>query len=186
MDSEDKMNFIKARRGNNKDGLIDFCEYIKSQFNTRELTILEIGAYLGESACIFADYFKSVTSIDCWTSEKCLSQSYNMAEVEAEYDRNISKFDNIIKVKGFSEDVVTQFQDKSFDIVYIDGSHDAENVRKDLINYLLKSKIFISGHDYGSEKNNNEYQGLIDAVNNIVGKPDKIFQDFSWIKKIGG
>jgi hypothetical protein len=174
--------FLSARRGNNRKGLIDFCEYIKSKYDIKNMSILEIGAYQGESAEIFAKYFKTVHSIDPWTSETCLDHSYNMNEVIAEFDRRTKPFKNVTRTRGFSFDVVEKFKDNSFDVVYIDGDHSGEAVEQDIILYLPKCKKIMAGHDYGSSQN--EYKDLIKAVNDIFGKPDKVFCDFTWLKEL--
>ena len=38
---------------------------------------------------------------------------------------------------------------------------------------------FIGGHDYMDY-----FEGCVKAVDEVVGKPDKIFRDYSWIKRI--
>jgi hypothetical protein len=178
--------FTHARLGLNAQGLYDFCEYIKSKYDISQMTLLEIGSYLGESAEIFAQYFKSVHCIDPWTIKECIDQSYNVSEVEAEFDRRAHNAGNIIKTKGFSSDVVGSFTDKSFDVIYIDGGHGYHDVCQDIKNYLPKSKVIISGHDYGGGGDSMiNLTGLILAVNELIGLPDKVFQDYSWIKEIG-
>jgi len=49
-----------------------------------------------------------------------------------------------------SENVHTNFDDKSIDFVYIDGDHSYNNIKKDIELYYSKVKIggLIGGHDY--------------------------------------
>ena len=93
-----------------------------------------------------------------------------------------NKFSDIIKLhKGYSYEFSDNFNDNEYDFIYIDGSHFKEDVERDLRLYLpkLRKGGFISGHDY-----HEVWPGLVDAVNNIVGTPDVIFEDSSWIKRI--
>jgi hypothetical protein len=68
-----------------------------------------------------------------------------------------------------------------FDFVYIDGMHTYDQVKKDIKNYLpfLREGGFIGGHDYADNK-----EQVVKAVNEVIGQPDAVFQDTSWIKQI--
>ena len=67
------------------------------------------------------------------------------------------------------------------DFAYIDGNHHYEYVKEDIQICLKKIKNdgIISGHDYCEES-----PGVIKAVNEMFGKPDKVFSDASWIVKL--
>jgi hypothetical protein len=57
------------------------------------------------------------------------------------------------------------------DFVYIDGSHEYENVKSDIIRFFPKCRIMIAGHDYFSKS------GVKRAVDELLpdatkGKPD--------------
>jgi hypothetical protein len=162
------------------DGLLDFVNYVNSIMSTKEMTICEIGSWCGSSADIFAQHFKNVICIDPFVSDKEITKLYNMRDVEKEFDKIKAKYNNITKLKHYSYAVVNIFDDKSIDIVYIDGEHTYKAVKQDIQLYLPKCKYFISGHDYWIGK----FPGVIKAVNECLGKPDKIFNDISWIKEL--
>lgn len=64
-------------------------------------------------------------------------------------------------IKGFSMDVVRQFEDRSLDFVYIDAAHDFLNVTKDIAEWSKKVRSggIVAGHDYKRDVNPNwEYQ----------------------------
>lgn len=171
---------IPARSGDMRQGLLDMIEYINTFQDTKELTILEIGAYCGESACIFAEHFKFVYSIDAWEFD-IMDDSLRVQgveNIEAEYDKNISKYKNIIKIKGKSKDLSTQVLGV-YDVIYIDGGHDYDSVKTDIEAWKDKVKYFLCGHDYWQGR----FDGVIKAVNEIR-IPDKIFCDNSWIIKL--
>ena len=73
------------------------------------------------------------------------------------------------------------FPDHSFDLVYIDANHDEEPFRQDL--RMWKSKVrdggILAGHDYQGS-----WPGVIKVVDEVLGGPDKVYQDTSWIKRL--
>lgn len=173
---------LKARCGKNYLGLFDFCNYIKNLGNIKEMTILEIGTFAGESASVFAQFFKEVTCIDSWIVENLEKNSPMRAciqEAEKVFDDLVKKQTNIIKIKGNSLDVEKTIG-KNFDVIYIDGEHSYNNVKADIEAWLPHARVFISGHDY--RRNVNE--DVIRAVNETFGKPNITFQDWSWIVRI--
>jgi predicted O-methyltransferase YrrM len=169
---------IKARSTvKSLQGLKDLCKYIGK---TKEMTIIEIGSFAGESTKIFSDYFKYVYCVDSWSLEnadKVLKPFIKQAECE--FNILMANRGNIFKLKGNSLDVEKKVNEK-FDVIYIDGSHDYKSVKADILAWKPHITKFISGHDYRK----NKFPGVIKAVNEVLGKPDKVFCDFSWVKKI--
>jgi hypothetical protein len=178
------MQFIKLRQSYNlTNGLLDLIEYINKYSDTKKMSLVEIGSYLGESTVIFAQNFAGVSSIDPFLGNYDVDDfigSRGDDEFNLFYEKfkeNISNYTNISHFKMRSDDFKSE---SKFDVVYIDGEHTPDQVRKDIINFLPMIKIggFISGHDYYEDN------GFVkDVVNDIFGKPDMIFQDYSWIKK---
>jgi predicted O-methyltransferase YrrM len=75
---------------------------------------------------------------------------------------------NVINlIKGNSLDVVSKYEDNSLDFVFIDGSHEYEDVKADILAYLPKVKVggILAGHDY-----DNAWQGVVKAVNETLGE----------------
>jgi hypothetical protein len=66
-------------------------------------------------------------------------------------------------------------------MVYIDGVHTYEQVKKDINNYknIIPEGGFVCGHDYSVH-----WQGVKDSVNEMFGSPDMVFEDNSWAKRI--
>lgn len=170
---------LKARIGNNINGLYDLNNYMNSIVKTKNLTLLEIGTFAGESASIFADYFKEVTCIDSWCVENIEKNSPMrtcISEAEKVFDDLIKKKTNIKKIKGNSLDI-EKIIGKNFDVIYIDGEHSYTNVKADIKAWLPHAKVFIAGHDYRRGVN----EDVIRAVNEAFGKPNRTFRDWSWI-----
>ena len=145
-------------------------------------TMIEIGTFTGESTVIFGDHFAKVIGIDPMLPNydpNDIASSFDFNEVLDMFNDRTKDYKNISLVQKTSDDAVNDFKDESFDFIYIDGIHKYENVKQDIINYLPKVKKggVIGGHDYVSG-----WSGVIKAVDEILGKPDKTFKEGSWIK----
>lgn len=177
-------NFYKMRAGNYHSGLIDLINYLEE--HSKNMDMIEIGSYLGESTILFAQKFNKIISIDPFLDnydmedEVCKDNYANFDLVYEEFKKNTKDYKNITHIRKLSDDAVNDITEK-VDFVYIDGLHQYEQVKKDIINYMpfVKSGGFIGGHDYlGS------WVGVKAAVDELIGKPDLVFQDSSWLKRL--
>lgn len=153
---------------------------------------LEIGAFMGESTHMFLSsglFRGGFTVIDPWTGPitDYGGDNFTWGEVKSEFERNMSVFAGknwqpIKIMRAFSENVYNAIEDESLDFIYIDGDHTYRGVKEDIKNYLpkLKKGGLIAGHDY--EETN--FPEVTKAVNELLGEPDKVFMDTSWIKEI--
>jgi predicted O-methyltransferase YrrM len=145
-------------------------------------TMIEIGTFTGESTILFGDHFEKVIGIDPMLQDydkQDPTSNFNFNEVLDMFIDRTKDYKNIQLITKTSDDAVLDFNDESFDFIYIDGIHQYENVKQDIINYLPKVKKggVIGGHDYG-----NSWPGVRQAVDEMFGQPDKVFKDTSWIK----
>jgi predicted N-acyltransferase len=155
-------------------GLNDMCVYLK---NNGVKEIIEIGSWCGSSAEVFAKYFDKVTCVDPWEPTKgTITEKYNMKEVEKAFDKVMGKYDNIYKIKARVENIDLF----SVDCIYIDADHHYNSVKRDIEKCLPFCKKYIAGHDYWQKK----FPGVVKAVHEMVGNPEKIFCDSSWVKEI--
>ena len=115
--------------------------------------ILEIGSYEGRSSIFFNKFFnlKSFTAVDTWQgSEEHNDQiKKKMKEVEYNFDRNLSEFNNITKIKTCSNNFFKQNK-KNYDLIFIDGSHKKIDFANDLKNSfkILNKNGYILIDDY--------------------------------------
>jgi predicted O-methyltransferase YrrM len=160
-------------------GFIDFIQFLTSK---KIENLIEVGSFQGESTTLFAHYLpeSKIYSVDPFLSnydDSDLASNSKMDDVECNFDRRISLFENIIKMKLASENASQKFDEKSVDVVYIDANHIHEEVVNDITFWLPKIKTggYISGHDFYQVK---------DAVENTLGGYDMIFDDTTWIKLV--
>lgn len=176
------MGLLPHRTDKSIQGLNSMINYVNSIMPTKTMILIEIGAWVGVSTIEFAKHFASVIAIDPWQNNiGDITNNYDMNQAYEEYKNRISKFDNITTIKEFSYNIANKIDNSTIDIVYIDGLHTYEAVKKDIELFMpkIKKRGFISGHDYCSK-----FPGVIKAVNELFIKPDRIFVDTSWIKRI--
>lgn len=167
-----------------KQGLLDLINLIKKYRNPKEMTMIEIGSYAGESTCLFANEFKNVISIDPfmndYDSNDITCDYMDLTNVYYEFKKNIEKYDNITHIRKTSDDAIYDLKNLEVDFVYIDGMHTYEQVNKDIKNYLplVKENGFIGGHDFHPV-----WQGVVDAIVENLGVPENVFSDTSWLIK---
>lgn len=163
-----------------KKGLHDLCKYIGTFHDTKNLSILEIGSFAGESTSILAQYFGKVYAVEPFRQDlyHVSMQPFKASQAEKDFDTRTGKLKNVIKIKNTSMGYAKECQEV-FDVIYIDGCHDYDFVKGDIITWSEKIKLFVCGHDYLPL-----HSGVIKAVNEIYGKPDKVFCDLSWLKEV--
>jgi hypothetical protein len=169
-------------------GLRDMMKYIGLKTEGRPQALCEIGSFEGESATIFASYkwIESVTCIDPleWKEVKDDPSCKDHKDLfEGLYDRfkeRTQRYSKIRLRRSTSREAVGFYKTGAFDIVYIDGNHEYSEVTYDINAWFGKLSLggFMCGHDYTG------YRGVYDAVNEVLGRPDAVFFDSSWIKRI--
>lgn len=168
-----------------KVGLVEMCKDINKRY-LGDLIFVEIGSYMGESAVIFAKELNNaiVYCVDPFLpgfDNLDTASSADFNDVETQFDLRTAPFGNIVKVKMPSIKAKI-----NADIVYIDGCHKYECVKEDIQHWLPQTDFAISGHDYYEDeeflKKHPHVVGVKKAVDELLGKPDKLYSDGSWIK----
>jgi Methyltransferase domain len=166
-------------------GLRDFIQYVKDNTTNENLTMIEIGAYAGESTTLFANHFSEVITIDPYLNDYDPNDvTIEYMDLDKVYDKfieNTKPYPNIKHIKKTSDDAIQDLKNISVDVVYIDGLHTYNQIKKDIENYLplVKKNGFIGGHDY-----HQNWYGVVSGINEKLGVPEKIFADTSWIFKV--
>jgi predicted O-methyltransferase YrrM len=74
-------------------------------------------------------------------------------EVEVSFLKNIESYQCIEHIRDVSLNAAKQFENETFDFIYIDANHDYESIRDDINAWVPKIKVggFISFHDVNNE-----------------------------------
>jgi hypothetical protein len=110
----------------------------------KRVDILEIGSWEGRSTSFFLHYLKSafVTAVDTWQGGDDHVHYTQLAQIESVFDRNVARFgDRVTKVKATSfEYFGKQDPKRLFDVIYVDGSHRADDVMIDALQSFIALK----------------------------------------------
>lgn len=161
-------------------GLVDLVTWIKNKgYNTKRMSMVEIGVFQGDSTKVFCQYFRKVTAVDPWESDiGDITSMCDMQKVFEDFAESMGTVLNLNVIRDYSYNVVSNYRDESLDMVYIDGSHEYKDVKRDIVDWLPKVKKggIIAGHDF-----RDKFKGVKKAVAETVGKPDATFKDSSWV-----
>ena len=133
-------NYIETKNFSQKWFLNNFeiFHYYLPKDNATNFSYLEIGSYEGLSLLnILFNYKNSkVTAIDLWGESNINSESLkvNFNDVENKFNKNLEGY-NFIKIKNDSVTALRKLlkEKQSFDFIYIDGSHNGEDILSDAI-----------------------------------------------------
>ena len=135
--------------------------------------ILEIGSYEGRSCIYFGKKFidAKITCVDTWSgSDEHLNIKFK--EIENNFDKNILNHlgnDRVEKQK-LSSDIFFEKNNKFFDLIYIDGDHQTDQVKKDINNAWrnLNDGGYLILDDYTWWWYNDLNKNPASAINNFI------------------
>lgn len=134
---------------------------------------VEVGSWKGKSSAYMAvEIANSGKDIEFYCVDHFLGDDgagWN-SDLYGIFTSNMKPLEAYYKVLNIpSLDAVEKFEDGSLDFVFIDASHDYENVKKDIIAWKPKVKNggILAGHDY-----NNFHPGTIKAVDECLSGCD--------------
>jgi len=93
-------------------------------------------------------------------------------DIEGEKPTDEGLYKNINFIKGDSKEIVPNLKHQ-YDLTFIDGDHEYETVRQDIINSQKISKIVVC-HDYGN------LEGPTMAIDEIIQPKEMIICDRMW------
>jgi len=144
-------------------------------------TIVEVGSWKGRSThALLSGCPGTVWAIDHWLGSK-----NDDGQIEAKehdifkiFKQNVGYFKNLKIIKAYSLEAAVQFEEKSVDMVFIDGDHSYEEVKKDINTWLPKAKKLICVHDYC-------WSSVRQAIDEAFDIPGVLFESI-WIKRLDG
>jgi hypothetical protein len=140
---------------------------------------VEIGVWKGGSAAFMGvEIFNSnkkikYDAIDCFAPTKEFGKLSQIIYEEAKLNlKPLTDLSMVNLIKSHSLDIVDKYKNESLSLCFIDGSHEYEDVKADLIAWLpkVKSGGILAGHDY----DNPIHPGVYKAANEILGKENII------------
>jgi predicted O-methyltransferase YrrM len=169
---------------NNRVNQLKGLKMLIDEYINEHTIMVEIGSFSGVSSELFSLHCKEIHCVDLWDTYWEIEDKQRTEFAEYTFNKLVSNYNNIKKIKDSSTNAANMFQDKSLDFVYIDAAHDYENVKKDILAWLPKVKDggYIAGHDYRYDPN----IGVYEAVNDIFVEEYKIvtFPDSSFVVRI--
>jgi hypothetical protein len=168
---------------------------IKRIDDKKETIMAEVGVFKGHLSERLLTNTKNLTMflIDAWDTETYKGKPAIDENIEI-YQQNC--LDNLLEtskiaekfptrafiIKGYSTKIADTFEDKYFDIVYIDAAHDFWSVLNDINAWRpkVKNNGWICGHDYGGK-----FTGVKEAVdlfpdNDVI----EIDSDYTWFVRV--
>jgi hypothetical protein len=146
---------------------------------------VEVGSWKGKSSafmCVEIINSEKQIKFDCVDTWKGSVEHANYQELPHLYDifkENMKPFEGYYTdLKMKSIDAAKLYEDESLDFVFIDASHEYEDVKDDITHWILKVKKggILSGDDYSGY-----WGGVIKAVNEILGEKNIKRNGDTWI-----
>tara|TARA_B100001093_G_C26854507_1_gene1026760 strand:- start:3284 stop:3832 length:549 start_codon:yes stop_codon:yes gene_type:complete len=131
---------------------------LKKHFGNRPIKIAELGVLKGQSIPIFLNNFNveeyvGVDLFDCYEENK--DGSYELMKNHGTnifniLESNYKNYSNVNFKVGFTNKVVNEFQDKYFDLIFIDAGHEYPQVSEDIKLWYpkMKNNGIFSGDDF--------------------------------------
>ena len=146
--------------------------------NFKEFSYLEIGSFEGNSALYILKNFKTknVICVDLWDLYDDEFKEENL-EMYNNFKFNLSEFEGRFSFFKKTSDEFFEKNEKKFDLIYIDGSHEASQVYKDLCNSwncLNQEGIIIcDDYFYGDLYKNQNMNVPATSINKFLNKNKK-------------
>lgn len=153
---------------------------------------VEVGSWKGKSSAFMAVEIANSKKdieffcVDIWEENEEYRHEgikSSLYDVFIENMKPLDKYYTPLKMPSLK--AAQKFEDKSLDFVFIDASHQYENVKDDIITWLPKVKNggIIAGHDY-YVAGYDYFPGVKQAVNEIFNVNELIFSEHCWIYNV--
>lgn len=147
---------------------------------------VEIGVWKGGSTAYMGVEIYNSNKKIIYDAIDTFEGSKEHGEVRGLYEEAYNNLKSLIDlkvvnlIKSHSLEAVKKYEDESIDFCFIDGSHEYEDVKADILAYLPKVKKggILSGHDY-----DRIWSGVIQAVDEVLGKVEVLNGSWIYYKK---
>lgn len=127
--------------------------------------VCEVGSFKGLSSYCMASTAKLLHCVDTFKADEG-GQDQEGDTLKA-FKKATSRFNNVKTHVGLSQEVCDEFEDNTFDIIFIDADHSKESVIRDIESWFpkLRKDGYMLFHDYDSS-----WPGVIEAVHKFDWK----------------
>ena len=147
---------------------------------------VEIGVWKGGSTAYMGVEIYNSNKKIIYDAIDTFEGSKEHGEVRGLYEEAYNNLKSLIDlkvvnlIKSHSLEAVKKYEDESIDFCFIDGSHEYQDVKADILAYLPKVKKggILSGHDY-----DRIWSGVIQAVDEVLGKVEVLNGSWIYYKK---
>ena len=154
-------------------------------------SIVEVGCYMGRTTAVLAESPGIVYAVDTFKgSDEHQNILRNNKEtfLREEFERNLNGHLTRGKVKVVQLDSRTAAQalaHLTFDMIFIDASHDYESVKADILAWvpLIRDGGLLCGHDYGANRNIDS-RGLEHAVRELLPGFQVVADESIWYIRV--
>jgi len=146
--------------------------------NLKDFTYLEIGSWEGNSALYILKNFdtKKVICVDIWDMYNDEYQKEHLERYK-NFRHNLSEFEQDFSFFKNTSDMFFKNNKENFDLIYIDGSHEAPQVYKDLCNSWnnlnLNGIIICDDYFYGDLYSNKNKDIPAISINKFLNENKK-------------
>jgi tetratricopeptide (TPR) repeat protein len=153
---------------------------------------VEIGSWKGKSSAFMAvqiaNSYKKIDfhCVDTWQGSIEHQGRDDLDHLYDIFTNNMKPLENYYTaIRTTSLDGANRFEDDSLDFVFIDASHEYEDVKKDIAAWLPKVKVggVIAGHDYYLG-DNDYFPGVKQAVHESFETDELSFEEDCWIHEV--
>lgn len=186
---EEMINFLQTLTINNKRRIWKPAME-KYGFNT----ICELGVRDGANFLRMIEHNPQLAvAVDCWIDDGVLAHNdaaFTQEGLTTQYENFKAKMadKSFVKIfKGYTTDVVKQFDDNFFDLVYIDADHTYTACLRDIRDWYpkVKSGGILSGDDYTKHTTKLGIKfGVIEAVQQFI-KENNLEEQFFYFPRNG-
>ena len=115
-------------------------------------SVVEIGSWKGRSTyALLSGCVDMVHTIDHFLGSQERKDKTTLeaqdSDIHKIFINNVGHFNNLVVLKMDSAEAASKFEDKTIDMVFLDGDHSQESVAKDIELWLPKVTKMICGHD---------------------------------------
>lgn len=134
--------------------ILTYLDKIKTKY-----PVVEIGTWKGKTTAMMADYLKLIGKKNKVITIDPFSNFWKNENPEPEARERLKNY-NVEVIKGFSMDKQILDKIRLASIIFVDGGHDKDTVKSDILNYFPKCKEYFLMHDVN-------YQGVKDALEEL-------------------